>query len=52
MGNLSNLYVSQSFQSLIHLGTNSTITSSLTTLQDGLGNSIGVAVNTNGDLFL
>jgi uncharacterized coiled-coil protein SlyX len=52
MGNLSNLYVSQSFQSLIHLGTNSTITSSLTTLQDGYGNSIGIEVNNAGDLFL
>jgi len=52
MGNLSNLYVSQSFQSLIHLGTNGVATPSLTTLQDGLGNSIGIEVNTAGDLFL
>ena len=52
MGNLSNLYISQSFQSLIHLGTNNTASANLIDLQDGLGNSIGVAVNTNGDLFL
>ena len=52
MGNLSNLYVSQSFQSLIHLGTNGVATPSLTTLQDGYGNSIGIEVNTAGDLFL
>jgi hypothetical protein len=52
MGNLSNLYVSQSFQSLIHLGTDSSATSTLTTLQDGLGNSIGIAVSTNGNLYL
>ena len=52
MGNLSNLYVSKSFQSLIHLGTDSSATSTLTTLQDGLGNSIGIEVNTAGNLFL
>jgi hypothetical protein len=52
MGNLSNLYISRSFQSLIHLGSDNVVTSSLTLLQDGLGNSIGVAVNNTGDLFL
>ena len=52
MGNLSNLYVSKSFQSLIHLGTDNVATPSLTTLQDGYGNSIGIEVNTAGDLFL
>jgi hypothetical protein len=52
MGSLSNLYISQSYQSLIHLGTNNTASANLIELQDGLGNSIGVAVNTNGDLFL
>jgi hypothetical protein len=34
------------------LGTDSNATSTLTLLQDGLGNSIGVGVNTSGDLFL
>ena len=52
MGSLSNLYISQSYQSLIHLGTNNTASANLIELQDGLGNSIGVAVNTNGDLYL
>jgi uncharacterized coiled-coil protein SlyX len=52
MGNLSNLYISQSFQSLIHLGTNNTASAALIELQDGYGNNIGVAVNTAGDLFL
>ena len=52
MGSLSNLYISQSYQSLIHLGTNNTASAALIDLQDGLGNNIGVAVNTAGDLFL
>ena len=52
MGSLSNLYISQSYQSLIHLATNNTASATLIDLQDGLGNSIGVSVNTNGDLFL
>jgi hypothetical protein len=52
MGNLSNLYISQSYQSLIHLGNDSTVSSSLVELQDGLGNSIGVAVNSAGDLSI
>ena len=52
MGSLSNLYISQSYQSLIHIGTNNTASATLIGLQDGLGNNIGVAVNTNGDLFL
>lgn len=52
MGSLSNLYISQSYQSLIHLATDNTASATLIPLQDGLGNSIGVAVNTRGDLFL
>ena len=52
MGSLSNLYISQSYQSLIHLATNNTASATLIDLQDGLGNSIGVSVNTGGDLFL
>ena len=52
MGSLSNLYISQSYQSLIHLGTNNTASATLIDLQDGLGNSIGVSVNTGGDLSL
>ena len=52
MGSLSNLYISQSYQSLIHLATNNTASATLIDLQDGLGNSIGVSVNTGGDLSL
>jgi hypothetical protein len=52
MGSLSNLYISQSYQSLIHLATNNTASATLIGLQDGLGNSIGVSVNTGGNLYL
>jgi len=52
MGSLSNLYISQSYQSLIHLGTNNTASATLIGLEDGLGNSIGVSVNTAGNLYL
>jgi len=52
MGSLSNLYISQSYQSLIHLGNDSTASTSLVELQDGLGNDLGIAVNTRGDLRL
>jgi hypothetical protein len=52
MGSLSNLYISESYQSLIHLGSDNTASVDLIELQDGEGNSIGVAVNTAGDLFL
>ena len=46
MGNLSNLYISQSYQSLIHLGTNNQLVSgTMTQLQDGLGNSLNVYVD-------
>ena len=52
MGNLSNLYISQSFQSLIHLGNDGTASAALTELQDGFGNSIKISVNNVGDLKL
>lgn len=52
MGNLSNLYISQSFQSLIHLGNDGTASATLTELQDGYGNGIGISVNTEGDIHL
>jgi hypothetical protein len=52
MGNLSNLFISASFQSLLHLGNDSTITSSLVGIQDGFGNSVGIAVNSAGDLSI
>ena len=52
MGNLSNLYVSRSFQSLIHIATDNTASANLIGLEDGLGNPIGVSVNTAGDLSI
>ena len=52
MGNLSNLYISQSYISLIHLGSDNSASTTLTELQDGLGNGIGVSVNTIGDVAL
>ena len=52
MGNLNNLYISASFQSLLHLGNDSIISSSLVGIQDGFGNSVGIAVNSAGDLSL
>jgi hypothetical protein len=52
MGSLANLYISQSFTSLIHLGNDSTASTQFTELQDGLGNGLGIAVNTTGDLQL
>ena len=48
MGNLSNLYISQSYISLLHLGSDNTASATMTELQDGLGNSISVSVNTQG----
>jgi hypothetical protein len=50
MGSLSNQYISQSFVSLIHLGNDSTISSSFVELQDGLGNGLGVSVNALGQI--
>jgi hypothetical protein len=52
MGSLSNLYISQSFISLLHLASNNTASSTSTEIQDGLGNGIGITVNTAGDLFV
>jgi len=50
MGSLANQYISQSFKSLIHLGSDTTISSSYTDLQDGLGNSLKISVNAQGDI--
>jgi cytoskeletal protein CcmA (bactofilin family) len=50
MGSLSNLYISQSYQSLIQLGSNTSASANLIQLQDGLGNNLGVALNTQGDI--
>ena len=46
MGSLSNLYISQSYTSLIHLGTDGPISDQLPgqfiQLQDGIGNSLNI----------
>jgi uncharacterized coiled-coil protein SlyX len=51
MGSLSNLYISQSYQSLLHFGTDSSASANLTMLQDGVGQNLYTYVNTNGDLL-
>jgi hypothetical protein len=50
MGNLSNQYISQSFQSLLHLGSDTTASATFAEIQDALGNGVGVFVNTTGNL--
>jgi len=50
MGSLSNLYISQSYISLLHLGSDNTASTNFAELQDGLGNGIGVSVNTEGSV--
>ena len=58
MGSLSNLYVSQSYQSLLHLGTDTsffpvgaTAPQGFITVQDGLGYNAGFAISSSGDMF-
>lgn len=48
MGSLSNLYISQSYQSLLHFATDSSASTSLTNIQDGVGNDLGIGLNTLG----
>jgi hypothetical protein len=50
MGSLSNLYISQSYQSLIHFGNDSSASATLIEVQDGVGNGLGVYLNTLGEL--
>jgi hypothetical protein len=50
MGSLSNLYISQSYQSLLHFGNDSSASTSFVELQDGVGNALGISLNTLGDL--
>ena len=50
MGSLANQYISQSYTSLIHLGSDGTASANLVQLQDGLGNGLGISVNTLGDI--
>lgn len=58
MGSLSNLYVSQSYQSLLHLGTDTSFfpvgapaKTGYVTVQDGLGYNAGFAISSSGDMF-
>ena len=52
MGSLANLYISQSYQSLIHLGSDITASTTQVELEDGLGNGLGIFVNTLGDVSI
>ena len=57
MGNLSNLYISQSFQSLAHLGTNNALVpGTMTQLEDGIGQSLNISfdgtnISSSGNIF-
>jgi predicted acyltransferase (DUF342 family) len=56
MGSLSNLYVSQSYQSLLHLGTDTSIDNfanppGYNSVEDGLGNALGFAISASGDVL-
>jgi hypothetical protein len=54
MGSLSNLYISASYTSLVHLGNDGPITSlapgQFVALQDGLGNNLQIELNNSGDV--
>jgi hypothetical protein len=50
MGNLSSQYISQSFQSLLQLGSDNTASATSAEIQDALGNGVGVFVSTAGNL--
>ena len=57
MGNLSNLYISQSYKSLAHLGTdNALVSGTMTLLQDGIGQSLNISfdgtnISSSGNIF-
>lgn len=58
MGSLSSLYVSQSYQSLLHLGSDSSFFPPSSTppegfveVQDGLGYPAGFAISSSGDIY-
>lgn len=58
MGNLNNLYISQSYQSLLHFATDTGSTATLTEIQDGTGQGLGLYLNSigsaslNGDMYI
>jgi cytoskeletal protein CcmA (bactofilin family) len=58
MGSLSNLYVSQSYQSLLHLGTDTSFfpvganaPQGYIGVQDGLGYNAGFAISSSGEMY-
>ena len=57
MGSLSSLYISQSYQSLTHLGTNNALsTGTMTQLQDGIGQSLNISfdgtnISSSGNIY-
>ena len=57
MGSLSSLYISQSYQSLAHLGTNNALVSgTMTQLQDGIGQSLNISfdgtnISSSGNIY-
>jgi hypothetical protein len=57
MGSLSNLYISQSYQSLAHLGTNNALSAgTMTLLQDGIGQSLNISfdgtnISSSGNIY-
>jgi hypothetical protein len=57
MGSLSNLYISQSYQSLAHLGTNNALVpGTMNQLQDGIGQSLNISfdgtnISSSGNIF-
>jgi hypothetical protein len=52
MGSLSNLYISSSFQSLLHFGSDNTASIDLTEIEDGFGNGLGFYLNSIGSASL
>ena len=57
MGSLSNLYISQSYQSLAHLGTNQALVpGTMSVLQDGIGQSLNISfdgtnISSSGNIY-
>jgi cytoskeletal protein CcmA (bactofilin family) len=53
MGSLSNLYVSQSYQSLLHLASDTNITASTgyVSVEDGKGYPLGFAISSSGNIL-
>lgn len=50
MSNLYNQYISQSYQGLLHFDNNNSASATLTAIQNGLGQDLGLYLNNSGDL--